>query len=94
MDNIMRFIEAARRRLQRFRVITYVLYGLMAGFAALLPLLVLGRFVPIAWLPVASVAIPVGAGFVGLLWDGCIGFRSKRPLLRWIMFLTERSEVT
>ena len=68
MDNIMRFIEAARRRLQRFRVITYVLYGLMAGFAALLLLLVLGRFVPIAWLPVASVAIPVGAGFVGLLW--------------------------
>ena len=40
----------------------------MAGFAALPPLLVLGRFVPIAWLPVASVAIPVGAGFVGLLW--------------------------
>ena len=68
MDNIMRFIEAARRRLQRFRVITYALYGLMAGLAALLLLLVLGRFVPIAWLPVASVAVPVGAGFIGLLW--------------------------
>lgn len=61
MDNIMRFIEAARRRLQQFRVITYALYGLMAGLAALLLLLVLGRFVPIAWLPVASVAVPVGA---------------------------------
>ncbi|WP_254055930.1 phage tail tape measure protein [Paenibacillus glucanolyticus] len=68
MDNIMRFVEAARRRLQRFRVVAYALYGLIAGFAALLLLLVIGRFVPIAWLPVASVVIPIAAGLGGLLW--------------------------
>lgn len=79
MDNIMRFVEAARRRLQRFRVVAYALYGLIAGFAALLLLLVIGRFVPIAWLPVASVVIPIAAGLGGLLWGWLHGFRSRRP---------------
>lgn len=68
MDNIMRLIEAVRRRLQRFRVMTYAIYGLTAGFAALLLLLVLGRFIPITWLTYAYIAFPVGGGLIGLIW--------------------------
>ncbi|MFH0071224.1 phage tail tape measure protein, partial [Peribacillus sp. NPDC056705] len=68
MDNILRFIESARRRLQRFRVIACALYGLIAGFALLLLLLIVGRLIPIDWLEMAAVIIPLVSGMVGLIW--------------------------
>ncbi|MEK6993242.1 hypothetical protein NST08_23505 [Paenibacillus sp. FSL K6-1566] len=77
MDNIMRAIEAARRRLQRFRVIAYALYGLAAGFAVSLLLLIIGRFVPISWLNIAAAVIPATGLLGGLLW----GWLSRIPAM-------------
>lgn len=76
MDNIMRFIETTRRRLQRFRMVAYTLYGLTAGFAAALLLLILGRFVPISWLRIGAAFLPVAGAAAGMLW----GWLSRVPI--------------
>ncbi|PAD77610.1 phage tail tape measure protein [Paenibacillus campinasensis] len=68
MDNIIRFIESARRRLQAFRVLAGGLYGLMAGMGAALLLLVIGRIVPIPWLKTAVMMVPLAAILIGLLY--------------------------
>lgn len=68
MDNIMRFIEAARRRLQTFRAAAWALYGLAGGIAAGLLLLLLGRLLPIPSIRLMA-AILAAAGLLGgLLW--------------------------
>lgn len=68
MDNIMRFIEAARRRLQTFRAAAWALYGLAGGIAAGLLLLLLGRLLPIPSVRLMA-AILAAAGLLGgLLW--------------------------
>ena len=64
MDNIMRDIEAARRRLQTFRAATWALYGLTGGVAAGLVLLLLGRLLPIPSVRLAA-AILAAAGLLG-----------------------------
>lgn len=66
MDNIIRFIEAARRRLQTFRVIAYALYGFIVGLGAALLLLAIGRVIPIPWLKIAVMITPPAAVLIGV----------------------------
>lgn len=64
----MRFIEAARRRLQRFRAVAYALYGLAGGLAAGMLLLILGRLIPIPSLRIAASVLPLAGLAAGFLW--------------------------